>query len=208
MQGTLNDQLSDELAVACYEMPARRASTGRSTTPSICQALTQDPRDVGLLVGYTARDGWLLLPLQSGTPQVDATCSLPGNLHLSSDVQPPRPSVRPQPCVARPRTTVFSRPQSRHDQRLRRHRQDLSRRCLCRTLCLALARWRAHNQLRQLHSQYAADIFAVACSKSYSERRQYGNGPMPYWATDSKNTRIRLAHATGMVCSSSMTMKA
>ncbi len=71
MQGSLNDKLSDELAIACYKAMLAGKSLGESLRQARF-ALRQHPRDVGLLVGYTARDGWLPLSLQPGTPQVDA----------------------------------------------------------------------------------------------------------------------------------------
>ena len=89
MQSAFPDPLSDTVATAFYDT----LLIGQPLDVALQQArqaLSADPAALGLLVGYTARDGWRPIPLQSGTPWVDRL-GLPGTARLTSEVQPARP---------------------------------------------------------------------------------------------------------------------
>ena len=89
MQSTFPDPLSDTVATAFYDT----LLIGQPLDVALQrarQALSADPSSLGLLVGYTAIEGWHPIPLQPGTPLV-GRLGLFGDVRLTSEVQPPSP---------------------------------------------------------------------------------------------------------------------
>jgi len=89
MQGEFVDALSEPFAVALYDTLLAGQSLAEALRQAR-QAIANHPAQVGLPVGYTAREAWGALPLTRGQPIV-GSLGLPGKVQLASEVQPPRP---------------------------------------------------------------------------------------------------------------------
>ena len=89
MQGEFLDALSEPFAVALYDTLLAGQSLAEALRQAR-QAIANHPAQVGLPVGYTAREAWGALPLTQGQPIV-GSLGLPGKVQLASEVQPPRP---------------------------------------------------------------------------------------------------------------------
>jgi tetratricopeptide (TPR) repeat protein len=89
MQGKFLDALSEPFAVALYDTLLAGQSLAEALRQAR-QAIANHPAQVGLPVGYTAREAWGALPLTQGQPIV-GSLGLPGKVQLASEVQPPRP---------------------------------------------------------------------------------------------------------------------
>lgn len=90
MQAAFSDLLSDEFAVALYEMALAGYSIGEALRQARQALLAKHYGQAGLPAGYVSRSGWGALPLQPGTPTVGGL-GLPGRPALPQEVRPPRP---------------------------------------------------------------------------------------------------------------------
>ncbi len=87
MQGPFPDALSDDLGEALY----RNLLAGQTLAQAVRHtrlSLSGDPAAAGLIVAYTARDGWGKLPLREGAPTV-RSLRAPGVLRLPREVEAP-----------------------------------------------------------------------------------------------------------------------
>ncbi|MGC9396930.1 MAG: CHAT domain-containing protein, partial [Anaerolineae bacterium] len=88
MQGAFPDDRSDELAATLYYALLTERLTIAQAVRHTRLSLSGDPAAAGLIVAYTARDGWGALPLRAGTPTVHSL-RVPGALRLPSEIEAP-----------------------------------------------------------------------------------------------------------------------
>ncbi len=82
--------MSDALAVAFYETLLAGQSVAEAARQARHTLLMARPEAAGLPVIYVARESWRPLPVQAGQTLVGGL-GLPGQVQLTSEVQPPRP---------------------------------------------------------------------------------------------------------------------